>query len=102
MSQQHRIGRVATSVKGRMKNGLLSVVYHATEVVKVEDGFITLDHGGWLTTTTKTRMNQASNQFGLGFYVFQKAGEWFITLPTGKVIDFPEGYGMETLVSFPA
>ena len=48
---------------------------------------LTLDDGGWATSTTKTRMNQASRQFGLGYRVFQKDYDWFIEV-NGEVIPF--------------
>jgi len=54
-------------------------IYHKTAVVKrYYDGRIKLNSGGWLTNTTKTAMNQASNQDGLGFGVFQKDYQWFV------------------------
>lgn len=80
MATQHRIGKVATAVK-RDADGTLRVIYHSTAVVTVEaSGRITLDHGGWKTSTTKTRMNQASNQLSLGFTVSQKKRNWFVSI----------------------
>jgi len=58
--------------------GQKQVVFHQTAVVTFDQKGITLDTGGWWTRTTKTRMNQASETFGLGFRVFQKMGEWFV------------------------
>jgi len=86
MSQQHTLGKTSTTVRSE-GDGHLSVVYHATEVVKRENGVITLDTGGWKTATTKTRMNQASSQFGLGYNVFQKNHEWFVDYE-GKTLPF--------------
>jgi len=77
MAQQGRVGSHKTSVR-ISPNGTLSVVYHGTEVVKASKSQIVLDTGGWFTNTTKTRMNQASNQYGLGFYVSQKKGVWYV------------------------
>jgi len=77
MASMHKVGKTATTV--RQDNGIISVVYHATEVVRVEGGVITLNTGGWFTNTTKTRMNQAANQFGLDFYVSQCRGQWYAT-----------------------
>lgn len=60
------------------------MTYHWTDVVVVsyDHGYkerrVKLDSGGWQTATTKNRMNQASNQFDLGFYVFQKNFEWYV------------------------
>jgi hypothetical protein len=61
MAQQHNVGSHATTVR-RDKAGVLSVVYHQTEVVRADANTITLDTGGYFTSTTKTRMNQAARQ----------------------------------------
>lgn len=80
MSQTQRLGTRGTSFR-RDKNGTLTVQYHQTVVVTAkEDGTIILDTGGWHTVTTKTRMNQAANQFGLGFNVRQKDYQWYVTV----------------------
>jgi hypothetical protein len=77
MSQTNQVRGTATTVS--RTGGIISVVYHSTEVVRVEaNGDITLRNGGWRTSTTKMRMNQASNQYGLGFTVYQKRGLWFV------------------------
>jgi hypothetical protein len=60
--------------------GRKTVTYHNTDVVTVEaDGTVTLNNGGWKSNTTKLRMNQASRQFGLGFGVYQRDFEWFVS-----------------------
>jgi len=80
MASQQKIGKVATSVK-RDADGTLRVTYHHTHVVTVDsNGRITLDHGGWMSATTKTRMNQASNQLSLGYVVYQKKRKWFVAI----------------------
>lgn len=76
MATQQKIGSHCTTV--RQTAGVLSVVYHATEVVRAAADRITLDSGGYRTATTKTRMNQASNQYDLCFSVFQRGGTWFV------------------------
>lgn len=89
MGQQTRIGRVATSIR-REQDGTLKVTYHSTPVVTVfPNGRIDLNHGGWMSATTKTRMNQASNELGLGFSVWQKNFEWFIDID-GQTIEFDQ------------
>ena len=78
MAQQSHVGRVATTVQ-RGQDGTLRVVYHSTEVVFVsKSGRVTLDSGGWRTQTTKTRMNQASHQYGLRFSVYSKDHTWLV------------------------
>lgn len=77
MSQQQTVGKTSTTVV-QDEAGTLRVTYHSTVVVKATKNEIVLDTGGWKTATTKTRMNQASNQYGLGFRVRQVDGEWLV------------------------
>lgn len=80
-------------------NGARHYVYHRTAVVIVNsDRTIRLDSGGWRTVTTRTAMNQASNQDELGFRVFQRAGDWFVTWQ-GRDLPFTDGM---TLTHVPA
>ena len=88
MAQQHQIGRTATNIN--TFNGLTVVRYHATDVVKFSEDCIILNSGGWHTNTTKTRMNQTSNQFELGYNVYQKDFAWFVDY-RGKTYDFFDG-----------
>lgn len=76
MAQMQQVRGVATSI--RTEAGKTRVRYHNTDVVSFDSSTIELDTGGWKTATTKTRMNQAANQFGLGFSVGQERGEWWI------------------------
>lgn len=76
MSQQNKVGSHATSIY--QSNGFTCVKYHATEVVKFNNEKIILNSGGWETATTKNRMNQASNQFGLNYHVFQRDFQWYV------------------------
>jgi len=76
MSQTHTPRGVATSV--RSEDGWTHVRYHLTDVVSFKRDFVILRTGGWFTATTKLRMNQAANAFGLGFAVAQERGEWAV------------------------
>ena len=89
MAQTHTIGKVATRVqKG---DGITRVTYHSTDVVTVyPNGKIVLDSGGWRTNTTKLRMNQASQELGLGFNVWQRLGNWYVDID-GTVQEFEDG-----------
>jgi hypothetical protein len=86
MAQTMEIGKHRTSVY--TEDGWTKVVYHSTCVIKWNDKEIILNSGGWRTLTTKARINQASNQFGLGIKVFQKNDEWFVTVPTDGGLTF--------------
>ena len=76
MAQQHTVGSHKTAVVSI--DGVLTVIYHQTPVVRVFEDKIILNTGGYFTPTTKTRMNQASTQYDLGFRVFQKQGTWYV------------------------
>lgn len=79
MSRHDTIGKVATHVWSDNVNGTF-VRYHNTVVVEFTPEKIRLNSGGWRTATTKLRMNQTSNQFGLGFSVFQHKRRWYVDI----------------------
>jgi hypothetical protein len=91
LAQQHRVSGRATNVAD--KDGIKSVRYHSTDVVVWDQntGEVTLNSGGWMTNTTKTRMNQAANEYKLGYQVYSKDYEWFVDLPDGTTLDFEDG-----------
>lgn len=87
MARTNRIGSHATNVL-RDGTGRIIVRYHSTDVVTVEpDKRIVLNTGGWMTATTKLRMNQAANSLSLGYSVFQQARKWFVSW-RGNVLPF--------------
>lgn len=73
------------------------VIYRGTTVVRWSHDTIVLDTGGWKSVTTKTRMNQAANQFGLGFGVFQRDFEWFVGIGTPED---PHGNAKENIYPY--
>lgn len=79
MGQTSQVGKVATKIHQHGENTYIT--YHSTDVVIFDAKSVRLQTGGWETATTKLRMNQASNQFGLGFKVFQKDFYWLIDTP---------------------
>lgn len=79
MPRMDKLSNYRTTVMAT--NGRLSVVYVSTEIVlKTPDGQITLDSGGFRTVTTRRKMCQAANQFGLPYSVYQHKGAWFVNL----------------------
>ena len=82
------IGNHKTSVVN--DNSVTMVCYHNTPVVKITDDEIILNSGGWLTATTKRRMNQASLQYNLGFAVYQVNFSWYVDYK-GNTIPFEDG-----------
>lgn len=97
MGQTSRVQGRATTVS-RTRTGSMQVIYHSTVVIEWGDKNIILNSGGWKTLTTKTRMNQAMNQYGLGYSVFQKDFEWHVVnQKTGAVIAYEDGMTLPRL-----
>ena len=93
MSQTQEVRGTATTIytdTGRDGNRI-QVWYHKTCVVEFDHNMTKLHSGGYRSATTKLRMNQSSNQFGLGYQVFQKSYAWFVELPSGETVDFMDG-----------
>lgn len=80
MTQTQKLSKYNTHVVHTVCSTV--VWFHETPVVTIshwtDNRSITLDTGGWFTTTTKTRMNQASNQWKLGYYVYQDKHQWYV------------------------
>ena len=88
MARQDTVAKHATSIRKFGEN--TAVRYWSTDVVTFDDDWILLDNGGWRTSTTKTRMNQASRQFNLGYRVFQQDYRWYIVTPDGETHKFSD------------
>lgn len=58
-------------------DGLITVRYHKTPVVRFNGYVIHLDTGGHFTATTKLRMNQASHQYALEYRVYSEGEAWY-------------------------
>lgn len=75
-----------------MNDGELVGIYRGTPVASIKGNIIKLNTGGWKSNTTKTRMNQFSNNFCNGLFgVYQKDYCWFVRIGSGdnkQVIPF--------------
>ena len=73
-------------------NGTTKVILYSTKIVEWNHNrdSIILNNGGWMTATTKRRMNQVAEQFDLGFTVYQKDFEWYVVL-NGQTLLFENG-----------
>lgn len=95
------IGKTATRVwtepaGTRSSRAVRVVKYHDTEVITATVPVngrvnVTLDSGGYRTKTTKRRMNQASQQWGLSLWVYQHKGKWFVSSVTNGLMEFTDG-----------
>ena len=97
MSRYNEVGKHATTV---IRNGAsIEVYYHGTCVVRATEDRVTLDTGNVTSTwnpnrpsrgprlgsvTTVRRMNQASEQYGLGFRVWVQRKEIYISTAFGQ------------------
>lgn len=64
-------------------NGITEVWLHSTRVCVIEpteSGYkVTLNSGGWITSTTKKRINEAASEFSRClFHVKQTKGNWLV------------------------
>ena len=75
------------------------VTYVSTRIVSWDDDRVTLRDGGWRSATTKRKMCQAALQFGLGYVVSQRKGDWYVTrlgrAPDGRPSESPEHGAVE-------
>ena len=58
-------------------NSVIFTLYH-TPIVTVRKHEIILNHGGYMTVTTKRRMNEISQELGLKYGVHQSKGKWYV------------------------
>ncbi len=93
MGQMNKISKNNTQVYDR-EDGGKQVFLHGTCVVEWGRDFIKLNSGGWPTTTTKSRMNQASSQYNLGYGVWAKNFKWFVTY-AGEDLEFYDGITLQ-------
>ena len=84
--RQWQRGKVATKI--RKDDDGTHVRYHYTDVVTVKKDKIVLRHNGWTTVTTKNRMNQVSELYGLGYSAVKKDGDLYVTDKNGDVHEF--------------
>lgn len=78
------------TVRYTKANGDVALRLHHTDVVtRRKDGKIVLDSGGWLTPTTKDRINGEIREHG--FNISQKSKRWYLTDAKGAVSLFYDG-----------
>ena len=78
MARLNKIGKGHTRVKVG-DDGVTRVTLYDTVVVEFTEHAVILNAGEFKTVTTKNRMNQASNQFNLGYRVYQVKGVWWVS-----------------------
>ena len=64
-------------------NDVSTVLLHGNKIAEVGDNFVRLFDGGRQSVTTKSRLSAILSRHGLpGEGIFQKKGEWFVTVKT--------------------
>ena len=83
--------KVATCLV-RGENGDIHLQYHQTRVVTFhDDNTFTLNSGGYLTSTTKRRINEYGP-----CHVYQRKGEWFIRTGKEEDLEFYDGIRVDS------
>jgi len=90
----NQLSNYATTVSTH--GNFTEVIYHSTIIVKWNLDSIILDSAGFKTRTTKMKMNQAANQFNLGYSVYQVDFIWFVEFH-GQTIPFRDGMILKRL-----
>ena len=89
----NKVNKTQSNIRVTEENGTKTVLLHGHAIVKIESNKVILSSCGWLTSTTKTGINNALKQLGLSdFQVSQKKGLWFID---GK--PFYDGYEVKRM-----
>jgi hypothetical protein len=71
--------KLANNTYAKRRGDKIAIMYYATDVVTYyPDGRIKLDSGGWMTVSTKERLNQFSP-----FHVWQNKGVWYVSKNPG-------------------
>lgn len=90
MPRMDRLSEYRTTIAAN-DSGETVVTYVRTPIVAWTHERVRLRSGGYETVTTKRKMNQAARQFNLGFSVYQRDHDWYVTLPTGETVEFRDG-----------
>lgn len=79
MARTDKLSNYRTTVWLSSGGNAGTVTYVRTQIVDWTEDTIALRTGGWKSVTTKRKMNQAARQFGLGYGVHQRKGEWYVS-----------------------
>ena len=71
--------------------GGISVIYHTTEIFRIEGCILTLRHGEWKTVSIRRRINYFLRECNTGYMVFQRAYQQWVRTPSGSDVSFLDG-----------
>lgn len=93
---EHPITKIANNTVQYYRGPARVVMLHRTEILTFwPNGDIRLDSGGFMTPTTKARMNQFLPP---GYRVYQEDWEWYLRYPDGGIRPFRDGMVFSTEV----
>lgn len=90
----NRVSSYATTIAHNKYSGMKELTYHTSVIVAWDNSRIVLDSNGWMTVTTKRKMNQCSYQFNLGYTVYQEDFTWYVSWK-GEILPFKDGMVLE-------
>ena len=74
-----------TEVTFDRESGHSRVYLHGNHIATIGENFVTITDGGYQSNTTKSRLNAIIREHCMdGESVYQKRGEWFVTVCLGK------------------
>lgn len=71
--------RVVVEEAEHSRQPIAKMYLHGNLIAVNQGGKVCINHGGWMTLTTKERLNGITSRKGIKIY--QKAGEWFLLHP---------------------
>jgi hypothetical protein len=73
------------------------LVYHNTVVFALDriEGTVKLRNAGYLTSTTKRRIQQAFDEFLYGWTIYQKDYTWYVRTGRGLIVEFFDGMELQ-------
>lgn len=82
--------KLAGNTYARMEGNAVVVKYHATDIATITPELITLDNGGWFTSTTKERINSYCLPYP--WNLFQSNHKWYLSMRGSGVWGEPIPY----------
>ena len=91
------IGRHKTTIK--KDNYFVYVKYHNTVIFTLNKAknIVKLNTDGWNTPTTKRRINQCFDQYGIDAHLYQKDFTWYLINSKGDKIEYFDNVQFKTL-----
>lgn len=71
--------KIDNNTYARLEEDSIYIRLHNTDIITVtQRGIVTLNSGGWRTSTTKERLNSCLNKLNLPARVSQERGQWYL------------------------